>query len=119
MSAAGTPPISSTFQGDAYVDHPSFGPAIISRVLENAGFRVAMLAQPDYKSADEMKTFGKPRLGFLVSSGNIDSMVAHYTVAKKRNYDYYTPGGKTGVRPDRAVIVYCNRIREVHTVMSR
>ena len=101
--------------GDAYVDHPSFGPAIISRVLENAGFRVAMLAQPDYKSADAMKTFGKPRLGFLVSSGNRDSMVAHYTVAKKkRNYDYYTPGGKTGVRPDRAVIVYCNRIREAY-----
>ncbi len=101
--------------GDAYVDHPSFGPAIISRVLEAAGFRVAMLAQPDYKSCDDMKRFGKPRLGFLVSSGNIDSMVAHYTVSKrKRTYDYYSPGGKFGLRPDRAVIVYCNRIREAY-----
>lgn len=101
--------------GDAYVDHPSFGPAIISRVLEAAGFRVAMLAQPDYKSCDEFKRFGKPRLGFLVSSGNIDSMVAHYTVSKKRrSYDYYSPGGKMGLRPDRAVIVYCNRIREAY-----
>ncbi len=101
--------------GDAYVDHPSFGPAIISRVLENAGYRVAMLPQPDYKSADDFKRFGKPRLGFLVSAGNIDSMVAHYTVSKKkRNYDYYSPGGKMGNRPDRAVIVYCNRIREAY-----
>ncbi len=101
--------------GDAYVDHPSFGPAIISRVLEDAGFRVAMLAQPEYKSADAFRSLGKPRLGFLVSSGNIDSMVAHYTVSKKRrNYDYYSPGGKPGQRPDRAVIVYCNRIREAY-----
>ena len=101
--------------GDAYVDHPSFGPAIISRVLEDAGFTVAMLPQPDYKSTEPFKEFGKPRLGFLVSSGNIDSMVAHYTVAKKkRNFDYYSPGGKTGFRPDRAVIVYCNRIREAY-----
>ena len=101
--------------GDAYVDHPSFGPAIISRVLENEGFRVAILSQPDYKSADPFKEFGRPRLGFLVSSGNIDSMVAHYTVSKKkRNYDYYSPGGKAGKRPDRAVIVYCNRIREAY-----
>ena len=75
--------------GDAYVDHPSFGPAIISRVLENAGFRVAILPQPDYKSCEEFKKFGRPRLGFLVSAGNIDSMVAHYTVSKKkRSYDY-------------------------------
>ncbi len=101
--------------GDAYVDHPSFGPAIISRVLENAGYRVAMLAQPNYKSADDFKRFGKPRLGFLVSAGNIDSMVAHYTVSKKkRSYDYYSPGGKMGCRPDRAVIVYSNRIREAY-----
>ncbi|MBQ7173022.1 MAG: YgiQ family radical SAM protein [Clostridia bacterium] len=101
--------------GDAYVDHPSFGVAIISRVLEDAGFRVAILPQPDYKSADAFREFGKPRLGFLVASGNIDSMVAHYTVAKKkRNFDYYTPGGKIGKRPDRAVIVYCNRIREAY-----
>ena len=99
--------------GDAYVDHPSFGVAIISRVLEAAGFRVAILSQPDYKSCDAFREFGRPRLGFLVTSGNIDSMVAHYTAAKKkRSFDYYTAGGKMGGRPDRAVIVYCNRIRE-------
>ena len=99
--------------GDAYVDHPSFGAAIISRVLQNAGYRVAMLAQPDFHSADDFRRFGRPRLGFLVSAGNIDSMVAHYSVAKKRRgYDYYSPGGKTGLRPDRACIVYTNRIRE-------
>ena len=101
--------------GDAYVDHPSFGAAIITRVLEAEGFRIAVLSQPDYKSCDDFKRFGRPRLGFLVSSGNIDSMVAHYTVSKKkRSYDYYTAGGKMGARPDRAVIVYCNRIREAY-----
>ncbi len=101
--------------GDAYVDHPSFGVAIISRVLENAGFKVAILSQPNYKSAEAFKEFGRPRLGFLVTSGNIDSMVAHYTVSKKkRSYDYYSAGGKMGNRPDRAVIVYCNRIREAY-----
>ena len=101
--------------GDAYVDHPSFGAAIITRVLEAAGFRVAFLSQPDYKSCDEFKKFGRPRLGFLVSAGNIDSMVAHYTAAKKkRSSDYYSPGGKAGKRPDRATIVYCNRIREAY-----
>ncbi len=101
--------------GDAYVDHPSFGVSIISRVLEAAGFRVAILSQPNYKNCDDFRRFGKPRLAFLVSSGNIDSMVAHYTVSKKkRNYDYYTPGGKSGKRPDRALIVYCNRIREAY-----
>ena len=101
--------------GDAYVDHPSFGAAIITRVLEAAGFRIAFLAQPDYKSCDEFKKFGRPRLGFLVSAGNIDSMVAHYTAAKKkRSSDYYSPGGKAGKRPDRATIVYCNRIREAY-----
>ncbi len=101
--------------GDAYVDHPSFGVSIISRVLEAAGFRIAILAQPDYKSAEDFKRFGRPRLGFLVTSGNIDSMVAHYTVSKKkRSYDYYSAGGKMGKRPDRAVIVYCNRIREAY-----
>ncbi len=101
--------------GDAYVDHPSFGMAIISRVLEDAGFVVAMLCQPDYKSCEAMKKFGRPRLGFLVSGGNIDSMVCHYTAAKKkRSSDYYSPGGKAGYRPDRAVIVYCNRIREAY-----
>ena len=101
--------------GDAYVDHPSFGAAIIARVLESGGFTVAVLAQPDWRDTTDFKRFGKPRLGFLVSSGNIDSMVAHYTAAKrKRSYDYYSPGGKTGKRPDRAVIVYCNRIREAY-----
>ena len=101
--------------GDAYVDHPSFGVSIISRVLEHAGFRVAILSQPDYKSCDAFRTFGRPRLGFLVTAGNIDSMVAHYTAAKKkRTYDYYSPGGKAGRRPDRATIVYCNRIREAY-----
>lgn len=101
--------------GDAYVDHPAFGAAIITRVLENAGFRVAFLAQPDWKSTKDFQRFGRPRLGFLVSSGNIDSMVAHYTAAKKkRSSDYYSPGGKFGLRPDRAVIVYCNKIREAY-----
>ncbi len=101
--------------GDAYVDHPSFGVSIISRVLEAAGYRVAILSQPDYKSCEAFRTFGRPRLGFLVTAGNIDSMVAHYTVSKKkRTYDYYSPGGVMGKRPDRATIVYCNRIREAY-----
>ncbi len=101
--------------GDAYVDHPSFGAAIITRVLEDAGFRIGFLAQPDYKSCDAFREFGRPRLGFLVSAGNIDSMVAHYTAAKKkRSEDYYSPGGKAGKRPDRACIVYSNRIREAY-----
>ena len=101
--------------GDAYVDHPSFGVAIISRVLEARGFRVAILSQPDYKSCDAFREFGRPRLGFLVTAGNIDSMVAHYTVSKKkRSYDYYSAGGKMGRRPDRATIVYTNRIREAY-----
>lgn len=99
--------------GDAYVDHPSFGHAIISRVLEANGFRVAILAQPDWRNVNDFKKFGRPRLGVLVASGNIDSMVAHYTAAKKpRSDDMYSPAGKAGHRPDRAVIVYCNRIRE-------
>ncbi len=101
--------------GDAYVDHPSFGAAIITRVLESRGFTCAVLAQPDYTSCEDFKRFGRPRLGFLVSAGNIDSMVAHYTAAKKRrSEDYYSPGCKAGKRPDRAVIVYCNRIREAY-----
>lgn len=101
--------------GDAYVDHPSFGAAIITRVLESRGYRVAMLAQPNYRSKEDFMRFGRPRLAFLVSAGNIDSMVAHYTAAKKkRSYDYYSPGGRVGLRPDRATIVYCNRIREAY-----
>ncbi len=101
--------------GDAYVDHPSFGPAIISRVLESKGYTVGIIAQPDWHSCEEFQRLGKPRLGFLVSAGNIDSMVNHYTAAKKRrNTDLYSPGGKSGCRPDRATIVYCNRIREAY-----
>lgn len=101
--------------GDAYVDHPSFGASIITRVLEKEGFKVTFLAQPDWKSDKDFKRFGRPRLGFLVSSGNIDSMVAHYTAAKKkRSNDSYSPGGQAGLRPDRAVIVYCNKIREIY-----
>lgn len=101
--------------GDAYVDHPSFGAAIICRTLESHGYKVCFLSQPDWKKIDDFKRFGKPRLGFLVSSGNIDSMVNHYTVAKKRRKkDAYTPGGVMGKRPDRAVIVYCNKIREAY-----
>ena len=101
--------------GDAYVDHPSFGAAIITRVLEAQGFNVAFLAQPRFNNCEDFKRFGKPRLGFLVSAGNIDSMVAHYTVAKrKRNYDYYSPGGKMGLRPDRATEVYCRLIRQAY-----
>lgn len=101
--------------GDAYVDHPSFGHAIISRILEKAGYKVAILSLPDWHSAENFKVFGKPKLGFLVSSGVIDSMVNHYTVAKKRrSQDAYAPGGKAGMRPDRAVVVYCNRIHEAY-----
>lgn len=98
--------------GDAYVDHPSFGTAIISRVLESHGYRVCIISQP--KSDKDYMRFGKPRLAFFVNSGNIDSMVAHYTAAKKRRSDdAYTPGGKSGARPDRAVIVYSKKLREL------
>lgn len=101
--------------GDAYVDHPSFGHAIISRVLQHHGYTVGIIAQPDWHSCEPFKKLGKPRLGFLVMSGNIDPMVNHYTAAKKRrNTDLYSPGGKIGCRPDRATIVYCNRIREAY-----
>ena len=101
--------------GDAYVDHPSFGASIITRVLEAQGFTVAFLSQPKFNNCEDFKRFGEPRLGFLVSAGNIDSMVAHYSVAKrKRNYDYYSPGGKMGLRPDRATIVYSKLIREAY-----
>lgn len=100
--------------GDAYVDHPSFGTAIISRVLEDLGFRVAILAQPDWKNVDSFTALGKPRYGVLVNGGNIDSMVAHYTAARKRRHDdAYSPGRKAGLRPDRATIVYGNKVREV------
>ncbi|MBR0086196.1 MAG: YgiQ family radical SAM protein [Lachnospiraceae bacterium] len=99
--------------GDAYVDHSSFGPAIISRVLEAHGYKVAMLAQPDWRNEASVTVCGEPRLGFLVSAGNMDSMVNHYTVNKKpRSQDFYSPGGKRGYRPDYATIVYCNLIRK-------
>ena len=101
--------------GDAYVDHPSFGTAIISRHLEAHGFKVAVLSQPGWKNAEDFKRFGRPRLGFLINSGNVDSMVNHYSVTKhKRSRDVYSPGGLTGRRPDRAVIVYSNRAREAY-----
>ncbi len=99
--------------GDAYVDHPSFGTAIISRVLESAGYRVAILAQPNWRNTQDFLKFGRPKLGVLVSAGNIDSMVAHYTVSKKKRHDdCYSPGNKHGLRPDRATIVYCNLVRQ-------
>lgn len=101
--------------GDAYVDHPSFGTAIISRVLENEGFSVGIIAQPNWNDTEDFKRLGEPKYGFFVNSGNIDSMVNHYTVArKKRSTDLYSPGGKGGHRPDRAVIVYSNRVREAY-----
>jgi uncharacterized radical SAM protein YgiQ len=100
--------------GDAYVDHPSFGVAIISRVLEAGGYRVGIIPQPDWKDTVDFNKLGKPRLAYLVSAGNLDSMVNHYSVnKKKRKKDAYSPNGKMGKRPDRATIVYCNRIREV------
>lgn len=101
--------------GDGYVDHPSFGIAIIGRLLESRGYKVAVLAQPDWKSTDDFKRFGKPRLGFLISSGNVDSMVNNYSVFKhKRKKDEYSPGGASGKRPDRGLIVYSNRAREAY-----
>ncbi|SMC64757.1 YgiQ family radical SAM protein [Sporomusa malonica] len=100
--------------GDAYVDHPSFGPAIISRLLEKYGYKVGIIAQPDWRSTNDFKRLGKPRLGVLVSAGNLDSMLNKYTAAKKyRSTDNYSPGGQSGLRPERATIVYCNRIREL------
>ncbi|HBG1975538.1 TPA: YgiQ family radical SAM protein [Clostridioides difficile] len=102
--------------GDAYVDHHSFGTAIISRVLESAGYKVGIIAQPDWRTTDDFMKLGKPRLAFLVNAGNMDSMVNHYSVSKKhREKDMYSPGGKMGYRPDRATIVYCNKIREAYS----
>lgn len=104
--------------GDAYVDHHSFGPAVISRVLESYGYRVGIISQPDWKDVNSIDVLGTPRLGFLVCGGNMDTMVNHYTVAKKRRkMDYYTPGGEMGKRPDRATIVYCNLIRKKYKTM--
>ena len=99
--------------GDAYVDHPSFAMAILGRWLEAHGFRVAILAQPDWKSADAWKAFEAPRLFCAVSAGNMDSMINHYTAnRKRRNADAYSPGGEIGLRPDRPTAVYAQRCRE-------
>ncbi|WP_369596942.1 YgiQ family radical SAM protein [Halanaerobium congolense] len=101
--------------GDAYIDHPSFGTAIIARVLEDAGFKVGIIAQPDWRSTADFKKLGEPKYGFLVTAGNMDSMVNHYSVSKnRRSYDNYSPGGESGHRPDRATIVYSNRLREAY-----
>ena len=99
--------------GDAYVDHPSFAMGILHRVLEAAGFRVAILSQPDWKTCDPWRQFGRPRLFFAVSAGNMDSLINHYTANKKvRNDDAYSPGGRIGLRPDRATLPYAQRCRE-------
>ena len=99
--------------GDGYVDHPSFGHAIISRLLESRGYRVGIISQPDWKDPESICIYGEPRLGFLVSAGNMDSMVNHYSVSKKRRRtDAYTPGGEMGKRPDHACVVYGNLIRQ-------
>ena len=101
--------------GDAYVDHPSFGHAIITRLLEAHGYTVGIIAQPDWKDDTSISILGEPRLGFLVSAGNMDSMVNHYSVSKhRRDYDNYSPGGKIGLRPDYATVVYCNLIRHTY-----
>ncbi|MBQ5869772.1 MAG: YgiQ family radical SAM protein, partial [Lachnospiraceae bacterium] len=101
--------------GDAYVDHPSFGPAIISRLLEAHGYKVGIISQPDWKEKESVMILGEPRLGFLVSAGNMDSMVNHYSVSKhRREKDSYTPGGEMGKRPDYAAVVYCNLIRSAY-----
>jgi uncharacterized radical SAM protein YgiQ len=101
--------------GDAYVDHPSFAMAILTRVLDGEGFRVAILSQPDWRSAEPWRTFGRPRLFFAVSAGNMDSMINHYTASRKvRNDDAYSPGGRIGLRPDRATLPYAQRAREAY-----
>ena len=99
--------------GDAYIDHPSFGMAVIGRGLEAQGFRVGIISQPDWQSADAFRALGKPNLFFGVAAGNMDSMINHYTANKKvRNDDAYSPGGRIGCRPDRATLAYCQRARE-------
>src|SRR5438552_1482815 len=114
MAARGWDSVDVVFvTGDAYVDHPSFAMAILGRVLEAAGFRVAILSQPDWRSCAPWRQFGRPRLFFAVSAGNMDSLINHYTASKKvRNDDAYSPGGRIGLRPDRATLPYCQRARE-------
>ena len=116
MEARGWDGVDIVFvSGDAYVDHPSFAMAILARVLESAGFRVGMLCQPDWQSAEPWRTFGPPRLFFAISAGNMDSMINHYTANRKvRNDDAYSPGGRIGLRPDRATLPYCQRAREAY-----
>jgi uncharacterized radical SAM protein YgiQ len=116
MDAGGWDQVDVVFvTGDAYVDHPSFANGILPRILEAAGFRVAVLAQPDWRSCNPWRTFGRPRLFFAVSAGNMDSMINHYTANKKvRNDDAYSPGGRIGLRPDRATLPYCHRAREAY-----
>ena len=116
MDDAGTEQLDFVYiTGDAYVDHPSFGVAIISRVLEANGFTVGIISQPDWHGTKDFEKLGVPKLAYLVTAGNIDSMVAHYTVAKKRRTnDAYTPGNQGGKRPDRAVTVYCNCLKKLH-----
>src|SRR6202161_417782 len=114
MDARGWDAVDIVFvTGDAYIDHPSFAMAILHRVLEAEGFRVAMLSQPDWHSCEPWRQFGKPRLFFAVSGGNMDSLINHSPAGKKlRNDDAYSPGGKIGLRPDRATLPYCQRARE-------
>ncbi|MEX2186364.1 MAG: YgiQ family radical SAM protein, partial [Pirellulales bacterium] len=102
--------------GDAYIDHPSFAMAILGRVLKAAGFRVGIVSQPDWRSCDDWRRFGRPRLFFAISAGNMDSMINHYTANRKvRNDDAYSPGGRIGLRPDRATLSYCQRAREAYS----
>ena len=104
--------------GDAYIDHPSFGPAIICRLLEAHGYKIAILSQPDWTNAENLAVLGKPRLGVLISGGNIDSMLCHYTAARKpRSKDSYTPGGLMGKRPDHATVVYSNLAKKLWPTM--
>jgi hypothetical protein len=114
MAARGWDAVDVVFvTGDAYVDHPSFAMAILGRVLEAAGYRVAILSQPDWRSCAPWRQFGRPRLFFAVSAGNMDSLINHYTANRKvRNDDAYSPGGRIGLRPDRATLPYCHRARE-------
>ncbi|HMO37436.1 MAG TPA: YgiQ family radical SAM protein, partial [Gemmatales bacterium] len=116
MEARGWDAVDVVFvTGDAYIDHPSFAMAILGRTLEAAGFRVAILSQPNWRSVEPWRTFGKPRLFFAVSAGNMDSMINHYTANKKiRNDDAYSPGGRIGLRPDRATLPYSQRCREAY-----
>ncbi len=116
MDARGWDEVDVVFvTGDAYVDHPSFAMALLGRLLESEGFRVAILSQPDWRSCEPWRTFGRPRLFFAISAGNMDSMINHYTANRKvRNDDAYSPGGQIGRRPDRATLAYCQRAREAY-----